>query len=170
MATKQSAASAAKTANKAQTVAKVQAEEIFEKSIEQAQQVANEVPALMRDAAEKAVAKSKEAYETIRKEAEENTAAVEDSVAQLSSGLRELNLKALNAAEQNALAGFDFFKKVIEAKTVAEVVQLQSAFVRDRFEAATSVSKDLQESAKKVVENSSAPIRVKVEKTLQYRA
>lgn len=170
MATKQTTGSANKTAAATAEKAQAAAEQQVQETIAQAQEFATEVPAFVRDATEKALEKSRETYETLRKTAEDNTAAVEDSVSKLSEGLRELNLKTLNAAEQQTLAGFDFFKKALEAKSVSELAQLQSAFVRDRFEAATSYSKDLQESTREVFEKSAQPLRTHVEKAFQARA
>ena len=152
-----------------QTAAKVQADaqEAVEKSVAQFQTLANEVPSIIREATEKAVEQSKEAYEKARKLAEENTSAVEASVNTLSSGVRELNIKALNAAEQNTLAGFDFMKKLFEAKSATDVANLQSAFVKDRLEAVTGYTKDMQASVTKVAESAAAPIRANVEKAFQ---
>lgn len=152
-----------------QTAAKTQDQikEVVDQSVAQMQTFANEVPAMVREATEKAVAQSKETYENARKLAEENTAAVEASVSSMSTGVRELNLKSLNAAEQHALAGFDFMKKLFEAKSVTDVANLQSAFVKDRLEAVTGYTKDLQASAQKVANDVAAPLKATAEKAFK---
>ncbi|MEI8145285.1 MAG: phasin [Alphaproteobacteria bacterium] len=125
-----------------------------------------EVPAAMREATDKAVSQAKEAYAKLKTVAEEATDLVEDTYSTASKGVTEFNLAALEASRSNMNATFDHVRDVFAIKTVAELVELQSAFMRKQFEAVQAQVKDLGGIAQKVATATAEPVKEKFEKTM----
>ena len=69
---------------------------------------------------------------------------LEDSIETTRESVREVQFKALDLAKANADATFDLFRKLLTTTSVADAVQLQTAFARERFEAMVDYSKDVQ--------------------------
>lgn len=128
---------------------------------------AMEVPAAVREAAEKSVTQVKETYDKIKVAAEETTDALEDTYETAREGFLAFNMKTVEMAQANTVAAFDFVKKMFAVKTVADVVELQSAFTRDRFEAFTAQAKELQELVSKVATDTAEPAKSAIEKTMK---
>jgi phasin len=125
-----------------------------------------EMPAAMRELAERSVGQAKEAYERMKTAAEQTTDLMEDTYATYSKGSVELTTKALEAAKSNTVAAFDFFRDVLTVKSVAELVEKQTAFVRQQFEAVTTQSKEIQGLAQKLATDTAAPFRAQAEKAI----
>ena len=83
-----------------------------------------EVPAAMREAADKAVAQMKDGYAKLKAAAEETTDLVEDTYTTASAGVKDFNLKAIEAARINMNAGFDHARDLMGAKSLAEVIEM----------------------------------------------
>ncbi|WP_407050050.1 phasin [Methyloraptor flagellatus] len=126
-----------------------------------------EVPAAFRDMAEKSVAQAKASYEKMKTAAEEATDLLEDTYETARAGLLEVNVKTLDAIKSNTDATFGFAKDLLAVKTLAEAVELQTAFVRKHFEAVTAQAKDLQASIQKVATETAEPVKEAVNKTLK---
>lgn len=74
-----------------------------------------------------------------------------------------LNKKALDAAQANISAGFDFARDIMTAKTFGDVIEMQTAFARKQFDAVAEQNKDFQETLTKSVEEVSAPVKKAME-------
>jgi len=123
-----------------------------------------EVPAAVREMAEKSVAQAKENYEKFKAAAEEATDLVEDTYATYSKGAVELTGKAIDFSKTNVVAAFDFYKDIITVKSVAELVEKQTAFARTQFEALSAQSKELQAVAQQIANDTAAPYKAAAEK------
>lgn len=126
-----------------------------------------EVPPVFREAAEKTVAQVKANYEKMKTAAEETTDLIEDTYETARAGLVEYNLKTLDALKANTDAAFAFARDLASAKTFAEAVELQTAFLRRQYETVTSQAKDLQALATKVATETSQPVKDAVTKTFK---
>ncbi|MBT9289290.1 phasin [Prosthecodimorpha staleyi] len=126
-----------------------------------------EVPQALRDVAEKTVAQVKANYEKIKVAAEETTDLIEDTFETARAGAVEYNLKTLDALKANTDAAFAFAKDLAGAKTFAEAIELQTAFVRHQFESVTAQAKDLQSLATKVATETAQPVKDAVSKTFK---
>jgi phasin len=126
-----------------------------------------EVPAAFREIAEKSVEQAKANYAKLKAAAEEATDLVEDTYETARAGVLEYNTKSLDAVKTNTDAAFGFAKELFAVKTLAEVVELQTSFARKQFEAITAQIKDLQETAKKVATDTTAPVKAATEKALK---
>jgi phasin len=125
-----------------------------------------EVPAAVRELAERSVAQAKDTYERMKAVAEETTDVIEDTYATYTQGAVELTGKAIEAAKTNTNAAFDFAKDIMTAKSIAEVVEKQTAFVRSQFEAFVNQGKELQVLAQRIGTEASAPVKAAAEKAM----
>jgi phasin len=121
----------------------------------------------MRAFAEKGVEQSKEAYAKIKTGAEEAQKALESTFETAKSVSSDLSLKTISAFRANAEAGFSHLEALIGAKTLSEVVELQTAFLRKRVETGVEQAKEFQAVASKAAEQVSAPIKTVFEKAVK---
>lgn len=129
-----------------------------------------EVPAALRETADKAIAQMKDGYARLKTAAEEATDLIEDTYATATAGVKDFNLKALDAARANVNAGFDHARDLIGAKTLAEVIELQSAYLRRYFEALQGQAKELTAVAQKTAADTVEPVKEKFGKVLKTAA
>jgi phasin len=125
-----------------------------------------EIPAALREQTDKIVGQMKDGYAKLKAAAEETTDLVEDTYATASNGVKDFNLKALEQARANMNASFDHARDLMGVKTLAEVVELQTAFLRKQFEAMQAQVKELSSIAQKTATDTFEPVKGKVEKML----
>ena len=92
--------------------------------------LAMEVPAHLRDMAAKSVDNAEAAISTFLE-------AASKSVQSVPSPMGEVAKQALDISEKNLKASFDHARKLMQAKDIAEVMHLQTEFVRSQFNVAT---------------------------------
>lgn len=125
-----------------------------------------EMPVAVREFAEKSVAQAKDTYERMKAVAEETTDMIEDTYANYTQGAVEFTGKALDAAKANTAATFEFAKDIMTAKSIAEVVEKQTAFARAQFEAVVNQGKELQALAQRIGTETVAPAKAAAEKAM----
>lgn len=125
---------------------------------------ANKATDQIRAFAEKGVEQSKEAYAKIKSGAEETQKVLESTFETAKSASGDLSLKTIAALRTNADAGFSHLEALIGARSLSEVIELQTAFVRKQVETTVQQAKDFQTVATKAVEDASQPIKAAVEK------
>jgi hypothetical protein len=79
-------------------------------------------------------------------------------------GSLQLSKKAIDAMRSNAEAGFQHLDKMMSAKSFAEVIEMQTAYVRKQIEMATDQSKDMQALTQSVAKDMMKPGRDAFEK------
>ncbi|MEP2120669.1 MAG: phasin [Bauldia litoralis] len=126
-----------------------------------------DVPAAARDFAEKGISQAREAYAKMKANAEETTDLVEDTYETAREGAFTLGAKALDVAKANSDATFAFAKDMFGAKTFADVIEMQTTFARQQFEATSAQFKDMQETAQKLFAATTKPVSAHVEKTFK---
>jgi phasin len=89
-----------------------------------------EVPAAVREFAEKSVSQAREAYDKVKAAADEATALVGETFETAREGTFAIGLKAVDVAKTNSDASFAFARDLFGAKTVSDVIELQSTFAR----------------------------------------
>jgi phasin len=120
-----------------------------------------------RDFAEKGAAQTKEAYAKMKEAAEDATKTVESTLESAQAGSVELGLKAIEALRTNAENSLSHMEALLGVKSVAELFELQTAFLRKQAEVAVEQAKTLQETSKKVAEKVSAPGKSAAEKAMK---
>jgi phasin len=117
--------------------------------------------------AEKGVEQSKEAYAKLKTGAEEAQKAIEATVENAKSVSGALSLKTISAFRDNAEAGFAHLEALVAAKSLSEVLELQTSFLRKRVEAGVEQAKDFQATASNAAEKMSAPLKAVYEKAVK---
>lgn len=131
------------------------------------QSPAFEVPAALRDLAEKSVETARENYAKMKTVAEDATSLLEGTMETARQGAVEIGAKALDAARTNSDASFAHARDLFGARTVAEVIELQTSFARQQMDAMAAQFRDFQMLTEKFVTETTRPVAEKVEKTLK---
>ncbi len=120
-----------------------------------------------RAIAEKGVEQSKEAYDKMKNGAEETQKALESTFETAKSVSSDLSMKTISALRANAEAGFSHLEALLGAKSVSEVMELQTSFLRKRVEMTVEQVKDMQAVSTKAAEEVSKPIKAVFEKAVK---
>jgi phasin len=121
----------------------------------------------IREFAEKGVEQSKEAYAKMKASAEETQKALETTFETAKSAGTELSLKAIAALRANADANFSHLEALVAVKSLSELVELQTAFVRKRVEMTVEQTKELQSLTTKAATEVSKPVKDAFEKAFK---
>ena len=108
-----------------------------------------EIPNEMRDFAERSVEQARKAFDSFMTAAHKATSSFGSSTEVAQAGVKDLSRQAMTYAETNVTATFDFARKLLAAKDVAEVLQLQANFARSQME---SLGRQMQEMSQSVAE------------------
>ncbi|PSJ61580.1 phasin [Pseudaminobacter soli (ex Li et al. 2025)] len=117
--------------------------------------------------AEKGVEQSKEAYAKLKTGAEEAQKALETTFETARTAGGDLSLKTIATLRGNAEAGFAHLEALVGAKSLSELFELQTAFLRQRFEIAVEQAKDFQAVSTKAAEDVTKPFKDVFQKTLK---
>ncbi|MEO3386434.1 phasin [Mesorhizobium sp. CAU 1741] len=109
--------------------------------------------------AEKGVAQSQEAYAKMKSGAESAQKAMENTFDTAKTAGSEFSLKSISAARSNVEAGFSHMEALIGAKSLSEVIELQTAFMRKSVETAVEQAKEFQTASTKAAEDMSKPFK-----------
>ncbi|MCY1664649.1 phasin [Rhizobium sp. SL86] len=120
----------------------------------------------LREFAEKGAAQSREAFTKMKTAAEEATKTVEATMQTAQAGTVELGLKAIDAMRTNADLSLSHMEALLGVKSVAELIELQTGFVRKQAETTVEQAKAMQEAARKLAEEVSKPGREAAEKVM----
>lgn len=117
--------------------------------------------------AEKGVEQSKEAYTKLKSGAEDAQKALETTLETARSAGGDLSLKAIAALRSNTEAGFSHLEALVGAKSLSELFELQTSFLRQRVEIAIEQAKDFQAVSTKAAEDVSKPMKDVFQKTFK---
>jgi phasin len=95
-----------------------------------------QVPDAVRELAEKSVEQAERAFEAFM-------SAANKSIAVVPYPATDLSKKTLTVTEQSMKAAFDHARKLIHAKDLQEVMQIQAEFLKNQFAAAGEQMKEL---------------------------
>src|SRR5581483_1588608 len=114
------------------------------------------VPESIRALAEKTVTQTREAYERGKEQLEEAIDALERSFDAAGQGATAFNRKLIDLA-----------KKLAGAKTLGEIVELQSAFIRSQFDVFAAQASEIRALTQKIAADTAEPIKHQVSKTFE---
>ena len=100
------------------------------------QQFKLEVPAQIKEVAEKTIDQAERGFRAFIE-------AANKSVSMIPNPTTDMSLKALSLTEQNMKAAFDHAKKLLQAKDLQEAMRLQAEFLKAQYEAATEQLKEM---------------------------
>lgn len=126
-----------------------------------------EIPAALRDFAERAVAQAKANFDKLKVATEDATDAIEDTFDATRAGVVEYSGKSIDAVKTNSNAALGHAKDLLAVKTFAEAIELQSSFVRQQYETISAQAKELQGLATKLAGEAAKPVKDVFEKTAE---
>jgi phasin len=109
-----------------------------------------QIPPEMRAIAEKSVAQAKQAVEGFISAAQRTASALEGQAETARKGAKDVGGKAMGFVEQNVATSFDFAQKLVRAKDVQEVLELQASYIRTQMQALSEQAKELGQSTGKM--------------------
>jgi len=145
-----------------------QARDAFRKSAAEFERLSLDatVPESVRALAEKTVTQTREAYERAKDTLEEAVDALERSFDAAGQGATAFNRKLIDITQRNLNASFDLAKRLAGAKNLAEIVEVQSAYVRQQFDALASQAGEIRALSTKIAADAAEPIKAQVARSL----
>jgi phasin len=126
-----------------------------------------EVPADMREFAEKSVDQAKVVYGQFRDAAQGAVDMLDEQTAAFKGATTEFNVTALDFAQTNANAGFELARKLVAAKDLKEMFELQIEFARTQGKAFAEQGKELGAISAKVGEQAVQPLKEGMTKSFE---
>ena len=125
------------------------------------------VPESVRKLAEKTVNQSREAYERGKDALEEAIDALERSFDAAGQGATAFNRKLIDLSQRNLNSVFDLAKSLAGAKTVGEIVELQSAFISHQFDVYANQANEIRALTSKIAADTTEPIKNQVSRSFE---
>jgi len=92
-----------------------------------------EIPTEMRNLAAQSVEQAKKAFDDFITAAQKAVTAVEGHATGAKASTKNIGEKAMAFAEKNVATSFEFAQKVVRAKDIQELTQLQAEFVQTQM-------------------------------------
>ena len=92
-----------------------------------------EIATEMRNLAEQSVEQAKKAFDDFITAAQKAVTAVEGQAAGAKASTKNIGEKAMAFVEKNVATSFEFAQKVVRAKDIQELTQLQTEFVKTQM-------------------------------------
>jgi phasin len=92
-----------------------------------------EIPTEMRNLAEQSVEQAKKAFDDFITAAQKAVTAVEGQAAGAKASTKNIGEKAMAFVEKNVATSVEFAQKVVRAKDIQELTQLQTEFVKTQM-------------------------------------
>ncbi|RWX77331.1 phasin [Neorhizobium lilium] len=119
-----------------------------------------------RDLAEKGASQTHEAYIKMKAAAEEATKTAESTMQSAQAGSMELGIQTIEALRTTADMSLLHMEALMGVKSVSELVELQTSFLRRQAEMTVAQAKAIQESALKLADTVAKPGKDAVEKAM----
>lgn len=101
-----------------------------------------EIPAEMRDLAEKSVDQARKAIDGFMGAAQKTMVTMEGAGTTVQSSAQDVSRRGFSYAEQNIAAAFDLAQKLVRSRNLQEAMQHQSEFMRQQFAAVQAQMKE----------------------------
>ncbi|MGE0022516.1 MAG: phasin family protein [Hyphomicrobium sp.] len=125
------------------------------------------IPEQVQAIAEDSVSKARETYDRFSTAAKDSAKVLEDVVSAAQAGAKTIGDRVLRNTEANAEAAFEAAQAIARAKTLPEVIRLQSSFVQQQFATAGAQSKELFELSAKVAQQTFENLNSAATKTFE---
>ncbi|WP_246191275.1 phasin [Aureimonas leprariae] len=112
-----------------------------------------------REMTQRSMEQSREAYSRMKSAAEEATRTLESTMENVHQSSLQLSKRAIDAMRHNADLGFSHLEKLMSAKSFAEVVELQTSYVRQQIETSTDQAKEMQSLTQSIAQDMLKPGR-----------
>lgn len=108
-----------------------------------------EIPAEMRALAEQSVEQARVAFDKFISAAHNAVNTFEGQAKTAQAGAKDVSEKAMTYAEENVNNAFAFAQKLVRAKDISDLMQLQADFVKTQMQILSEQAKELGETATK---------------------
>ncbi|HVB90130.1 MAG TPA: phasin [Beijerinckiaceae bacterium] len=108
-----------------------------------------EIPNEMREFAERSVSQARKAFEGFMGAVQKTSGTIDGATSNAQVTAKDVTLKAVGFAEKNVTSAFDLAERLVHAKDVQEILQIQAEYVRSQMEAIQSQTKELGEAVQK---------------------
>lgn len=125
------------------------------------------IPEQVQAIAEDSVTKAREAYGKLNTVAMDGVKVLEEVMVTAHAGAKTIGDKVLKNTEANTEAVFDAAQAIARAKTLPELLRLQTVFVQQQFTAAGAQSKELFELSTKVTQQTFESMNAAATKTFE---
>jgi phasin len=105
-----------------------------------------QIPAEMREFAERSVIQARKAFEGFMGAVQKTTETVESAAG---AGMKDVGSKAVAFAQTNVNAAFDLAEKLVHAKDIQEVLSLQAEYLKQQMEAVQAQAREMGEAVQK---------------------
>jgi phasin len=109
-----------------------------------------EIPAEMREYAEKTVEQAKQAFNSFISAAQHAVSTAENQAASARTGAKEVGDMALDFTKRNIDTSFEFAEKLVRAKNAQELTALHADYVKSQIATLTEQAKELSKQAAKL--------------------
>jgi phasin len=109
-----------------------------------------EIPAEMREFAERSVAQAKQAFDGFIAATQQAVGTAESKAKTMQSGAKSANELAMTFAERNVAASFELAQKLTKAKDVQELAAIQAEYIKSQIATLTEQAKELSQHAAKM--------------------
>ena len=120
------------------------------------------IPEGVRALAEKTVDQTREAYDSSTDAFDASVMTFEKAFDAAGEGAAAFNRKIIDISRRNLDASFDLAKSLAGAKSLADMVEVQTAFWRKQFGALTAQAEEVRELSSKVADDASKPNRAQM--------
>jgi phasin len=117
------------------------------------------IPEGVRALAEKTVDQTREVYDRSTDAFEASVATFEKSFDAAGQGAAAFNRKIIDIARRNLNSSFDLAKSLAGAKSLADMVELQTAYWRKQFDTLTAQAEEVRELSTKVTADPAEAIK-----------
>jgi phasin len=111
------------------------------------------IPPEMRAIAEKSVDQAKQAMEGFLSAAHRTVSVLEGQAETARKGAKDVGEKAMDFAERNIASSFDFAQKLVRAKDVQEMLELQTSYIKTQMQVLADQAKELGQSTGKMAKD-----------------
>ena len=118
-----------------------------------------EVPTQMRQLAEQSVEQARKAVDGFLSAAQKTASTLESQASTAQAGAKNVSQTVMSIAEQNINNSFEFAQKLVRAKDIQEMMQLQQEFLKSQMQAMHEQAKDLGGAATKAAMDTAKPKR-----------
>lgn len=123
-----------------------------------------------RKFAEKGAAQIKDTSEKFSAAAEQTTKLIENTFVSAAKGIKDYNFKAIEFAQVNSDAAFDYARQLMSAKSPSEMLEAWTTHARKQFEVLTEQTKELTMLVQKVAAETTEPLSSGVSKAFNQAA
>ncbi len=102
---------------------------------------AYDIPQEMREFADKSVEQARKAFDGFVGAAQRTVSAMDASAGPVKPG--DVGRKAIAFAETNVAASFDYAQRLVQARDMAEVMDIQTRFLQDQMKAMEQQAREL---------------------------